>query len=111
MYFSLRISWTVQEIFENNNSITNIIITMNDIVLALMAFNYNKSEGLTFINNFIIKNCLNGISKLLFILYNKIIELNELPYELKKSVVSPVLKANKNKHLFTSYRCVSVQPN
>ena len=30
---------------------------------------------------------------------------------MKKSIVSPVLKSNKNKQLFNSYRCVSVQTN
>src|SRR6266516_137319 len=30
---------------------------------------------------------------------------------MKKAIVSPILKSNRNKNIFSSYRCVSVQTN
>ena len=86
-------------------------INMNDLIIAIKQFNTKKSQGLTYIPNIVIKNCLNGVSKMLFCLYNKILDLKSLPQELKKSVVTPILKNNKNKNLFSSYRSVSVQSN
>ncbi len=77
--------------------VENIEISINDIIIVLKNFNCNKSEGITFVNNIIIKNCLNGISKLLYCLFNRIIELEKIPINMKKSIVSPVLKSNKNK--------------
>ena len=54
---------------------------------------------------------MNGITKVFYILFNKILEFEEIPFELKRAVVSPVLKSNKNKNMFSSYHCISVQPN
>ena len=88
-----------------------IEISMNDILIAMNKLNCNKAKGKTFIDNIVIKNCLNGVSKLLYFLFNKIIEYQKIPQKLKESIVSPILKSGKNKHLFTSYRSVSVQPN
>ena len=93
------------------NKLEYIDISMNDILVSLKQFDFNKSEGLTFIKNIVLKNCLNGISKLLYCLYNKILEFRDIPNVLKKSIVSSILKGNKNKHLFNSYRGISVQPN
>lgn len=84
---------------------------MNDILMAIKQFNCSKSQGLTFIPNIVIKNCLNGISKVLFCIFSKIIENKSIPEKLKISIVSPVLKHNKNKNQISSYRSVSVQSN
>ena len=98
-------------ICSDNLKLDFIDISMNDIILAMNAFNGNKSEGFTFIKSKIIKSCLNGVSKLLYCLFNQILKFKEIPNELKLSIVSPILKQNKNKMYFNSYRCVSVQPN
>ena len=97
--------------YQMSESLIELNIEINDILLSLKKFKYNKSQGKTFIDNIIIKKCLNGVSVLLLNLFNKIINLREIPNDMKLSVVSPVLKHNKNKNLFSSYRCVSVQPN
>ena len=97
--------------FENNEGLSDLFISMNDILNALKTFKINKSEGKSFIKNIIIKNCLNGITKILYVLYNRIIDLKKIPNEMKLSIVSPVLKHNKKKNSFSSYRCISVQPN
>ena len=86
-------------------------LNMNDILFAINKFKINKSKGKTFIDNIVIKHCLNGVSKIFFALFTRILEFEKIPEQLKTSIVSPVLKHNKNKNLFTSYRCVSVQPN
>ena len=80
-------------------------------MLPSKQFNTNKSEGPTDIPNFIIKNCQNGISKFLFILYNQILKFRKIPKKLKISSITPIFKKGKNKSLFISYRKVSVQPN
>lgn len=54
---------------------------------------------------------MNGSCKFLFCLFNKFIEYEKIPDELKIAKVTPILKNNKNRNLFNSYRCVSVQPN
>ena len=88
-----------------------LYVDMNDIIKAIKQFNTKKAQGLTFIPNVVIKNCLNGVSKMLFCFFMKILDFKKLPQELKKSVVTPILKHNKNKNLFSSYRSVSVQSN
>ena len=95
----------------NNEKLENFEITMNDITLALKGFNIKKAQGLSFIDNKVIKFCLNGVSKLFYCLFNKILDFEKLPNGLNMAVVSPILKANKTKNQFSSYRCISVQPN
>ena len=68
---------------QNISSANEINFNMNEVVSALKKFNTNKSEGPTDIPNFIIKNCQNGISKFLFILYNQIVKFRKIP---KKSL-------------------------
>ena len=84
---------------------------MNDILFAMKSFNVNKAKGLTFIDNIVIKNCMNGITKMFYCLFNKIIDFETIPNKLSKAIVSPILKANKNKQSIDSYRCISVQTN
>ena len=91
--------------------IERVSISMNDILRALNKFKFNKSQGPTPIPNLVLKNCVNGITKLLFVLYNSIIMHNEIPSQMKIASVSPIPKAGKNKTLISSYRGVSVQPN
>jgi hypothetical protein len=98
-------------IFNSNDRLSNIEISMNDILFALKKFKFNKSEGKTVVKNIVIKKCLNGITKMLFCLFNRILEFKQIPDYLKLSIVSPVPKGNKNKNFFRSYRPVSVQPN
>ena len=97
--------------YEVIERMSDLSINMNDVLLAINKFKNNKSQGKTFIDNKIIKHCLNGFSKILFAIFTRILEFKKIPKELKISIVSPVLKNNKNKNLFSSYRCVSVQPN
>ena len=94
-----------------NNELPQIDISLNDILNAYKYFKFNKSEGLTFISNHILKNCLNGSTKLLYFLFNKILFYREIPYEMLLTRISPILKKGKNKNRFSSYRGVSVQPN
>lgn len=86
-------------------------ITMNDILNVLKKFNYKKSEGKTFIPNIVIKNCQNGICKLLYFLFNQICENNKIPDKMKIAKITPILKNGKNKHDISSYRGVSVMMN
>ena len=48
--------------------------------------------------NKIINNCLNGVSKSLYILFNKIVELNKIPDLIKISEIIPLLKPKKISH-------------
>ena len=96
---------------DSNNRLPEISVSMNDILNAFKTFKFNKSEGNTFITNRVIKNCLNGSTKLLFFLFNKIISLEKFPQKLLISKLTPILKKGKNKHKFDSYRGVSVQSN
>jgi hypothetical protein len=98
-------------VFNSNDRLSNIEISMNDILFALKKFKFNKSEGKTVVKNIVIKKCLNGITKMLFCLFNRILEFKQIPDYLKLSIVSPIPKRNKNKNFFRSYRPVSVQPN
>ena len=89
----------------------NIVLTMNKFTLAIKKFNFNKSQGETFIDNTVIKKCQSGSYKMLFALYYRILELEKIPSPMKISIITPVCKPNKNKNYFESHRCVSVQPN
>ena len=84
---------------------------MNDILKAYKTFKFNKSQGITFISNIVLKKCLNGSTKLVHFLFNKIIELQEISKKLLLVKVIPILKKGKNSHKFQSYRGISVQPN
>ena len=95
----------------NEEKLENFEISMNDIIFALKDFDIKKAQGFTFIDNKVIKFCLNGVSKMFYCLFNKILDFEKLPNGLKTAIVSPVLKANKPKNQFLSYRCISVQPN
>ena len=97
--------------FNSNQVLNEINISMNDLLISLKKFKSNKSEGKTFIKNTIIKNCLNGISKIFYTLFNRILQLKQIPTDMKTSIVSPIVKHNKNKNYFSSYRCVSIQQN
>ena len=96
---------------EFNHKLPDIYISMNDILQVYKKFKFNRAQGLTFITNRILKSCLNGSTKLLFFLFNRIIDLKEIPNKMLLTKVSPILKKHKNRHRFNSYRGVSVQSN
>ena len=85
--------------------------SMNDILLALNKLNLSKAQGNTFIDNIVIKNCLNGTTKLFYHLFNKIIEIEKIPDEMKISYITPVAKPDKKRNLFESHRSISVHSN
>ena len=95
----------------NNEILDNIVFNMNKLVIAMKKFNYKKSQGKTFLDNVVLKNCLNGSCKLLFCLFSRIFEFQKIPQEMKISIVSPIVKSGCNKNSFQSHRCVTIQPN
>ena len=58
----------------SHKHLSNIEISMNDLLEVMNHFNFNTAQGITFIDNKVFKNCLNGTCELLFCLITPIIE-------------------------------------
>ena len=96
---------------ENIPQLSEINISMNDILFALKNFEEHKSSGNSIIPNFVFKKCQNSICKFLFILFNEILKNSCIPIKMKKNIITPICKKAKPKTHFDSYRPVSVSLN
>ena len=93
------------------STLSEVELCMNDLLTAYKKFKFNSAQGKTFIDNIVLKKCLNGSTKLLFCLFSKIIVLKDIPNELKISMVTPIPKPGRNPNLLINYRGVAVQTN
>lgn len=103
-------------IFESNrsNDITvfnDLNVTEDNLRRAIDTFDTEKSEGPTVIPNAIIKNCRSSFYRPFEKLLRKIKSTNTIPSELKKSRITPIIKANKPKQFISSHRAISVRSN
>ena len=83
---------------------------MTDVLRELNNYDYKKSD-FSLIPSKVLKLYSVSFAKPLFLLFNKIIELEEIPQSMKISEIIPILKPYKPKNLYDSYRPIALQSN
>ena len=79
----------------------------NEIKTLLLSLDNNKRTSPDNIPSFVLKNISDQITEPLTNIFNKILELNEVPNQFKLSFITPIFKSG-NKSLIKNYRPISI---
>ena len=90
--------------------LSKVDISLTDVLRVLGNIDIKKANH-SLIPSKILKLCSISFAKPLYYLFNKIIQLEEIPKELKISKIIPILKPNKPKNIYSSYRPIALQNN
>ena len=90
-----------------NVTISDILITANEVHKVLISLDEDKATGPDKIPAKLLKNCASSISLSLSHLFNKSLVLGKLPSEWKLSNITPILKSGKPGEV-TNYRPISL---
>src|SRR6266576_1187985 len=92
----------------NNSELYNLPFTINELCHCLTHNIKNSSPGPDDIHPFMIKNLPDVGLKHLLNMFNQIWTSNSFPLSWKKSVIIPIPKPNKELHLPSSFRPISL---
>ena len=91
----------------NPSTISNILLTVDEVNLAINKLDENKATGLDSIPALLLKNCAANLSPSLCDLFNKSLSSGVVPSEWKLANISPIPKKS-SVHDVSNYRPISL---
>lgn len=92
---------------EGAEQFSNVEFTEGDVMQAIKMINSNSSPGPDGVPPILLKKCINTLSKPIYLLWKKSLEIGKIPTELKEAIITPIHKGG-SRGVPANYRPVSL---
>lgn len=99
--------WTFEDVYKEPENPKEVDISCEDIELAIHSLKWKGGVGADQVSPFFIKKCIGAMSSPLWLLWQKTVEMKQIPKKTKLSRVVPVFKKGKKKNI-ENYRVVVI---